>query len=114
MFCTGGMGSIAQFPNVYLLKIHRIKNISEGFIQYNTCTSKFKVTIVVDIYNPLLKTKIKTKIKSKILHGFYADEPVETFICDPTSLMVGDEIYIENIKIGFVKGKFVVISKIVN
>lgn len=93
-------------------ELKSIKNILGGDISCD-CISEFTVIISVKLYMPLVDEKIKTKVKDVSLHGYYVDEPIQTFVGteDKPTVKEGDVVTIKITKIGFNKGRFVVIAK---
>lgn len=97
-----------------ILEIEKVKNICGGKIIDGI--SHFTVTMAVKIYMPKLNERIKTKVKNVSIHGYYVDEPMETFVGTdkkPT-IKEGDTVLIKIAKIGFNNGRFVVIAKEIN
>lgn len=95
-----------------VMKIESIKNIVCGEIMLNS-SSNFKVNMSVSIYTPTIGEVINTKVKDVSIHGYYVDEPIQTFVGteEKPNIKPGDKTTIKITKIGFNKGCFVVIAK---
>lgn len=103
-----------EINNVGLIQeLEKIKNISGGEISCEGGISQFTIIMSVKLYMPLVDEKIKTKVKDVSLHGYYVNEPIQTFVGtdEKPTVKEGDTVTIKITKVGFNKGHFVVIAK---
>ncbi len=109
-----------EINNIGLITtVKAINKIQGGEIQFVNGISKFSVEMLVKIYSPKVEEIIKTKVKDVSVHGYFVDEPIETFVgtdndsktSKKRKLNKGDDITIQITKIGFNKNKFIILAK---
>lgn len=90
-----------------------VNNIGGGDITPVSGISKFTVSLKVKVYMPIEGKIIKSIVKNVSIHGYYLDTPIEIFvgtISKPT-VKSGEEVSVKITKVGYNRGKFVVIAK---
>jgi DNA-directed RNA polymerase subunit E'/Rpb7 len=95
-----------------ITEIIKIKNVYGGEI-LSSGTSKYSVDVSVKAYMPKIGEKIKTIVNEVSLHGYYVNEPVQTFVgtVKKPTVVTGDKVTIKITKVGFNQGHFVVIAE---
>lgn len=103
-----------EIKNVGLVcDIEQFKYITGGEISLTSGISQFVVAMSVKLYIPKIGEQLKTTVTDICLHGYYVNEPVQTFVGTSSKPIVktGDVVIIKITKVGFNKGRFVVIAR---
>jgi len=104
----------AETKHGLVLEIEKFKIDGEGGIKFdNTGNTYYDVIVKARLYQPIVGEVLSTSIKDVSTHGFYVNEPVETFVVTsgrPTG-KENDIVKIKITKVDYRKGKFIVLAK---
>ena len=103
-----------EVRNVGFIKsINKIDIDDNSFHILYTGNIKCKTLVDADVYLPKLGDIITTKIKSVSLHGYYLDEPLETFVMiskDENPKKEGEPITVKITKVNYTNDHFIILA----
>lgn len=108
-----------EIRNVGFIKqINNINIDSENFSILYSGNIKCKTIIDADTYLPKVGDIIKTKIKTISQHGYYLDEPIETFVVvqkeNIKKKKEGDILDVKITKVNYNNDKYIVLANLLN